>query len=254
MLRLRARGLSAMLLSFVSNVSSLPAPSAAGYSSPANVEWSIFLLVSFDFFFRSLSISSLYVHDTDVFRVFCRPAIFVSTDGVASGVAPGGFSQCRCWGLDEGDVAALCRSHSLVFIYRVCFTVQAVPTEYPFAGFALEFGQQQQCQETIVSPRCDQACIFYRVIIAIRVDDFFPNRTGRCSRYKVSSCGQYLVGYPEWLLFLQLVLQILVKFIIKVVPGCSNIDQHCQGFHSKSGCVSISLPSFGWLRSSLKLC
>ena len=121
MLRLRARGLSAMLLSFVSNVSSLPAPSAAGYSSPANVEWSIFLLVSFDIFFRSLSISSLYVHDTDVFRVFCRPAIFVSTDGVASGVAPGGFSQCRCWGLDEGDVAALCHSHRLVFIYGMLY-------------------------------------------------------------------------------------------------------------------------------------
>ena len=71
---------------------------------------------------------------------------------------------------------------------------------------------------------------------------------------KVSSCGHYLVGSLVWLVLQLLVLQTRVNFIIKIVSGCSTNYQHAQGFRSKSGCVSASLPSLGWLRSSLKLC
>ena len=137
----------------VSNVRSLSAPLAAGYSAPADAPWSIFPTHEL----HQLLLEAVYlfaVGDTDVVRVFCRRAVLVSTDCVAGGVARSRASQCQCWGLDEDDVAALCHSRRLVAVYPVCFAVQAVPTEYPFApqrypfaGIVLEFEQQQQQQQ-----------------------------------------------------------------------------------------------------------
>ena len=52
-----------------------------------------------------------------------------------------------------------------------------------------------------------------------------------------------LWGLSEWFVDKQLVLHTRVKFIITVVPGCSTIHQHGQGFRSIPGCVSTSLLS-----------
>ena len=66
----------------------------------------------------------------------------MSTDSVASGVALGETSHCRCWDFEEDDVAALGHSRRPVSIYTDSLAVQDVPTGYPIAGLVLEFGQQ----------------------------------------------------------------------------------------------------------------
>ena len=76
--------------------------------------------------------------DTDVVRVFYRLVVFVCTDCVTAGVALSRVSDCRCWGLDEDDVAALCHASRLVAVNPVRLAVHAVPTESTFPGLVLE--------------------------------------------------------------------------------------------------------------------
>ena len=76
--------------------------------------------------------------DADVVRVFCRRAVFQSTDCVAGSVALSRVSQYRCWGLNEDDIAALCHASRRVAVNPVLFAVHAVPTERTFPGLVLE--------------------------------------------------------------------------------------------------------------------
>ena len=55
----------------------------------------------------------------------------MSTDCVAGGAALSRVSQCRCWGLDEDDIAALCHASRLVAVDPVRFDVHAVYQDLP---------------------------------------------------------------------------------------------------------------------------
>ena len=158
------------------------------------------------------------------------------------------MSQCRCWGLDEGDVVALCHSHRLVSIFMVCFAVEAVPTEYPFC---------RSCLRVWVAAA---ALLRHDYISQVRPSlHVLPNACCRpCRRFFLKSyrslLSQERVWSLEWFVVQQIVFQTQVKFTIKVVPGCSTIHQHGQGCRGKSACVRTSLPSLGSLRSFPNLC
>ena len=68
----------------------------------------------------------------------------MSADSAAVDASRGGPFFSRFSVLDEDTVAALCRSPHPVSVYPVCFAVQDVPTEHPFAGLVHEVGPQQQ--------------------------------------------------------------------------------------------------------------
>ena len=79
----------------------------------------------------------------------------MSTDCVAGGAALSRVSQCRCWGLDEDDIAALCHASRLVAVNPVRFAVHSVLTNFTFSGLALEL--RRVCFDVYKGPSSDRA-------------------------------------------------------------------------------------------------
>ena len=92
-----------------------------------------------------------------------RRAVFVSTDGFAGCVALGGISQCRCWGLDDDDVASLSLAQSRFCISGMlrcssCTTSQALSSSLGSSSSSCSV-RKRLCLPGATKPACFTGCL-----------------------------------------------------------------------------------------------